>query len=147
MGQTLNVNDDSMGRCDVYHMLTTRHVYINGLDWLTSWSTVLKKHSFSASHEMPTIYGNCKFITALLVPILCQIHPLHVPPPHPPNFFKIHCNIILPSKPRSSKWPLSLGSGFHTNSLYASLLYPAHVTSPTHLILFDFNTWIIFGEE
>lgn len=85
VGQTLNVNGHSMGRCDVYHMLPTHHVYINGLDWLTSRSTVLlKKLIFSASHEMPTFYGNCKFVTALLVPILSQIHPLHVPPPQPP---------------------------------------------------------------
>jgi len=83
VGQTLNVNGDSMGRYGVYNTLPTRHVYINGLDWLTSWSTVLlKKLSSSNSHEMPTFYGNCRFVTALLVSILCQSHPLHVPP-HP----------------------------------------------------------------
>jgi len=83
VGPTFNVNGDSMGRYGVYNMLPTCHVYINGLDCLTSWRTdLLKKLSFSNSYEMPTFYGNCKFVTALLVSILCQSHPFHVPP-HP----------------------------------------------------------------
>jgi len=65
-----------------------------------------------------------------------SIHSMYILPPS--QFFKIHCNIILPSKPRSPKWPLSLGSGFPTNSLYASLLPPIHVTCPlpSHSFLF-----------
>ena len=59
---------------------------------------------------------------------------------HPPDSFKIHSNIILPSMPKSPKWSLSLSSSLPTNTLYKSLLSPIHVTCPTHLILFDFNT-------
>jgi hypothetical protein len=40
----------------------------------------------------------------------------------PPHFLKIPCNIILPSKPGSSKG--SLPSGFPTKTLYAPLLSP-----------------------
>jgi len=38
-----------------------------------------------------------------LVPILNQMHQVHT---FPTNFPKIHSNIILPSTPRSSEWPI-----------------------------------------
>jgi len=39
------------------------------------------------------------------VPILSQLDPVHTTTPH---FLKSHINIILPSKPGSPKWSLSL---------------------------------------
>ena len=52
---------------------------------------------------------------------------------------KIHFNVILPYGPRFSKWSVSLRV-FHQIT-FAPLL------SPIHLILLDFITQIIFGEE
>ena len=68
--------------------------------------------------------------------------------PHPTShFLKIHINIILPSMPGSSKWSLALRFP-HQNPVYTSLLppYALHVPHP-HLILLDFITWTILGEQ
>jgi len=51
------------------------------------------------------------------VPFLCQSQPVHASPSH---FLKMRFKIILPSTPRSSKWPRPLG--LHTKTLYTSLL-------------------------
>jgi hypothetical protein len=48
---------------------------------------------------------------------------------------KIHLNIILPSKPVSPKWSLTLS--FPTKTLYTPLLPPLRATCPAHLIIFD----------
>ena len=48
-------------------------------------------------------------------------------------FLNIHFNIILPSKPRSSK--LLLLSGVHTKIVYTPLLSPIRATCPTHIFL------------
>jgi hypothetical protein len=40
-----------------------------------------------------------------LIPIMCQIYPVHI---FPPCFSKIHSNIIFPSTPRSYTWSLPL---------------------------------------
>jgi hypothetical protein len=62
-----------------------------------------------------------------------------------PHFLKIYLNVIL---------RLCLGlpsglfpSGFPTKTLFTSLLSPTHVTCPAQLILLDFITRTILGEE
>ena len=95
--------------------------------------------------KFPAFYGTWRFITtstnAFPFPILSQINPVHTPTSH---FLKIHLNIIHPSMPGSSKWPLSLRFP-HQIPIYTSLL-PHTCYSPAHLILLDLIMWIILGE-
>jgi len=96
---------------------------------------------FSASQEIPLISRNLK--------VHYRIH--KCPPPVPilshtptPYFLKIHLNIILLSKPVSSKWSLSLRFPYQ-NPVY-SFPRPIRALCPAHLIL-DFITRAILGEQ
>ena len=63
------------------------------------------------------------------VPILSQLDPVHTPTSY---FLKIHLNIILPSKPESPKWSLSLRFP-HQNPLYAfPLAHTCYMPSTFH---------------
>ena len=64
-------------------------------------------------------------------PILGQNNTAHA---LPIDILKIHFSIILPSRPRSSKW------------LFHPPVSP-HVASSAHFIFHDLITWIILGEE
>jgi hypothetical protein len=108
-----------------------------------SWET----NRFSASQEIPRILWNlkvhCRFHKCLPpVSILSQLDPVHKLTSH---FMKIHPNIILPSTPVNPKWSLLLR--FPTRNLYTPLLYTIRATCPAHLILLDFITRTIFGEQ
>ena len=62
--------------------------------------------------------------------------------PYPTShFLKIHLNVVLPSTPGSPKWYLP-----HQNPVYVSPL-PLRATYPAHLILLDFITRTILGEQ
>ena len=104
-------------------------------------------NGFSASQEIPHILWNPKVYYHTHncpppVPILSQLYPVYTPTSH---FLKIHLNIILPSMPGFPKWSLSL-SFPQQNPLYA-LLLPTRVKCPAQLILLDFITRKILGEE
>jgi len=58
---------------------------------------------------------------------------------------KIHCNIIIPSMTRPINRPVFFGVSTYT--LYAFLFSIIRVTFPTHLILPNLVTLIIFGES
>ena len=107
--------------------------------WEANW--------FAASQEIPRISRNPKvhyrtYKRLPHVPILGQPNPVHIPTS---NLLEIHPNIIHPSTPRSPQW--FLPSGFLSKTLYTTLSSPIRATCPTHLILLDFITRTILGEE
>jgi len=102
---------------------------------------------FAASQEFPRILWNPKVHYCIHkcpppVPILNQLDSVHKPTS---DFLKTHLNIVLPSTPGSPKWPLSLRFP-HQTPVQASPL-PMCATCPAHLILLDFITRTILGEQ
>jgi hypothetical protein len=115
---------------------------------LTNWieqSPSWEANWFSASQEIPRIYGTRKFITAFTSARQPVRHDLGRSSPchHPTSRRSI---VILFSHVRLSLLTGHLPVAFPTNTLYASLLTLIRATFPGHLIIFYFITWIIFGE-
>ena len=107
--------------------------------WEANW--------FAASQEIPRISWNPKVHYRTHkrpppVPILGQTNPVHIPHPTSWRYILIlstHLRLGLPS----GLFP----SGFPTKTLYAPLSSPIRATCPAHLILLDFITRTILGEE
>ena len=95
---------------------------------------------FAASQEIPRILWNPKFhyrIHKCPPPVhnIKQVDPFSSPTLH---FLKFHINIILPSKPGSSKWSLSFRFP-HQNPVYASPLpHTRYMLRPSHSSRFDY---------
>ena len=107
--------------------------------WKANW--------FAASQEIPRISRNPKvhYRTHKRPPpvsILDQPNPVHISTSH---LLKIHPNIIHTSTARSSQWSPSLR--FPQQDSIHSLSSPIRATCPAHLILLDFITRTILGEE
>ena len=96
----------------------------------TEQSPSCKANRFSVSQEIPRILCSLKVhyrshMCLLPIPILSQLEPVHNTTSH---FLKIHLTIILPPKP-------------------CIRLSSISATCPAHLILLDFITRKILGEE
>ena len=107
--------------------------------WEANW--------FAASQEFPRISRNPKvhYRTHRRPPtlsILGQPNPVHIPTSY---LLEIHPNIIHPSTSRSPQWSLSLRFP-HQDPIHA-LSSPIRATCPANLILLDFITHTILGEE
>ena len=107
--------------------------------WEANW--------FEASQEIPRISRNPKvhYRTHKRPPpvsILGHPNPVHIPTSH---LLEIHPNIIHPSAPRSPQWSPSLL--LPRQDPIHPLSSPIRATCPAHLILLDFITRTILGEE
>ena len=108
---------------------------------------LLKLTGFAANQEIPRILWNPKVHYRTHkrpppVPVLTQLHPVPTTPSH---FLKIHLIIILPSMSWSPQ--LSLSLRLPTKTLCTTLPSSIRATCPAHLILLDFITRTILGEE
>ena len=116
---------------------------------LTSWSRVLleKLTGFQLNKKFPTFYGTQRFITAFTSAChlsLSWASSIQSLPLHPTSWrstliLSSHLLLGLPS----GLFP----SGFPTKTLYTPLLSPIRATCPAHLILLDFITRTLLGEE
>ena len=107
--------------------------------WETNWSASCQETP-RISRNPKVHYRNHKRPPP--VSSLDQPNPVHIPTSH---LLEIHPNIIRPSTPRSLQWSPSLRFP-HQDPIHP-LSSPIRATCPAHLILLDFITRTILGEE
>ena len=116
---------------------------------LTPWCRVLleKLTGLQLVKKFPAFHGTRMFITALTNVrhlSLSWASPIQSIYPHPTSWRFI---LILSTHQRLDLPFGLLRSGFPTKTLYTSLSSPIRATCPAHLILLDFITRTILGEE
>ena len=133
------------------NLFLTLYSSLHFTDWtylLTPWRRVLleKLTGLQLVKKFPEFHGTRRFITALTsvrhLSILRQPNPVHI---HTSHLLEIHPNIIHPSTPRSPHWSLTLR--FPHQEPIHPLSSPIRATCRAHLILLDFITRTILGEE
>ena len=131
-------------RMNQVYKLTSLLTYL-----LTPWCRVLLEQltGLQLVKKFPAFHGTRKFITALTSArhlSLSWASPIQSIYPHPTSWRSIiklstHLRLGLPS----GYFP----SGFPTKTLYTPLSSPIRATCPAYLILLDFITRTILGEE
>ena len=116
---------------------------------VTPWCRVLldRLTGLQLVKKFPAFYGTRRFITTLTSlrhPSLSWASPVQSIYSHPTSW---SCIIILSTHLHLGLPSGLLPSGFPTNTLYTPLSSPIRATCPTHLILLDFITRTILGEE
>ena len=116
---------------------------------LTPWCRVLleKLTGLQLVKKLPAIHGTRKFITALTSVrhlSLSWASPIQSIYTHPTSWKSV---LILSAHLRLSLPSGLLPSGFPTKTLYTPLSSPIHATYPAHLILLDFVTRTVLGDE
>ena len=115
---------------------------------LTPWCRVLEKLTgLHLVKKFPTFYGTRRFITALTSVRYLSLSwdsPIQSTYPHPTFWRSI---LMLSTHLRLGLRSGLVPSGFPTKTLYTPLSSPVRTICPAHLILLNFITRIIFGEE
>jgi len=131
-----------------YAKLLVHHV----TSWLylhTPWCRVLleKLIGLQLVKKFPAFHGSRRFITALTsvrhLPLSRSI-PIQSIYPHPTSW---RSSLTLSTHLRLGLRSGLLPSGFPTKTLYTPLYSPIRATCPAHLILLDFISRTVLGEE